>query len=42
MVLSEFAENHPGFRFSILATDISIQVLEKARRAVYPRNGCTR
>jgi len=36
MVLSEFAENHPGFRFSILATDISIQVLEKARRAVYP------
>ncbi|NMC50027.1 MAG: methyltransferase domain-containing protein, partial [Desulfovibrio sp.] len=36
MVLSEFAENHPGFRFSILATDISIQVLEKARRAIYP------
>ncbi len=38
MVLSEFAENHPGFRFSILATDISIQVLEKARRAIYPED----
>src|SRR3954467_14560995 len=26
MVLSEFSESHPGFRFSILATDISTEV----------------
>jgi chemotaxis protein methyltransferase CheR len=38
MVLSEFAEKTPGFRFSITATDISSQVLEKARRAVYPED----
>ncbi len=41
MVLSEFAEDHPGFRFTILATDISIQVLEKARRAIYPEDRVT-
>ena len=35
MVLSEYAEAHPGFRFRILATDISTQVLAKAERAVY-------
>ena len=35
MVLSEFAAQNPGFRFSILATDISVEVLEKAMRAVY-------
>lgn len=35
MVLSEFAESVPGFRFDILATDISTRVLEAARRAVY-------
>ncbi len=38
MVLSEFAEDLPGFRFSILATDISTQVLAKARRAIYPED----
>jgi len=38
MVLSEYAEKSPGFRFSITATDISSQVLEKARRAVYPED----
>jgi chemotaxis protein methyltransferase CheR len=35
MVLSEFEERNPGFRFSILATDISSTVLETAVRAVY-------
>lgn len=35
MVLSEFAEANPGFLFSILATDISTQVLQQARQAVY-------
>ncbi|MBU1039943.1 MAG: protein-glutamate O-methyltransferase [Proteobacteria bacterium] len=36
MVLSEFARLNPGFTFSILATDISTQVLRMAVRAVYP------
>ncbi|TAN40698.1 MAG: chemotaxis protein CheR [Nitrospirae bacterium] len=35
MVLSEFAARTPGFNFSILATDISTAVLEKAVRGVY-------
>jgi len=35
MVLSEFAACTPGFNFSILATDISTAVLEKAVRGVY-------
>jgi len=36
MVLSEYAETHPGFRFRILATDISTRVLAKAQMAIYP------
>lgn len=36
MVLSEYAAEHPGFRFSILATDISTRVLAKAEKGVYP------
>ena len=36
MVLSEMAEQIPGFDFSILATDISTLVLEKARQGIYP------
>jgi chemotaxis protein methyltransferase CheR len=36
MVLSEFAATVPNFQFSILATDISTQVLEKARLGIYP------
>lgn len=35
MVLSDFAGLHPAFRFSILATDISTKVLDRAREAVY-------
>ncbi len=35
MVLSEYAQAHPGFRFSILATDICTAVLEKAGRGVF-------
>ncbi|HTV16843.1 MAG TPA: protein-glutamate O-methyltransferase CheR [Acidobacteriaceae bacterium] len=35
MVLSEYAEAHPGFGFRILATDISATVLEKAALGVY-------
>ena len=36
MVLSEFAEAHPWFRFRILATDISTTVLARAELGVYP------
>ena len=35
MVLSEYALTHPGFRFRILATDISTDVLAKAEMGVY-------
>ena len=35
MVLAEYAEANPGFSFSILATDLSTRVLEKARAAIY-------
>jgi chemotaxis protein methyltransferase CheR len=35
MVLSEFREKHPGFACSILATDISTKVLEKAQIGIY-------
>lgn len=36
MILSDYAANLPDFRFSILATDISTAVLEKAVRGIYP------
>lgn len=39
MVLSEYAEAHPGFRFRILATDISTQVLDKAQMGIYTEEG---
>jgi chemotaxis protein methyltransferase CheR len=35
MVLSEYAEAHPGFRFRILATDISTVVLARAQMGIY-------
>jgi len=35
MVLSEYAARNSGFRFHLLATDISTVVLDRARRAVY-------
>jgi chemotaxis protein methyltransferase CheR len=35
IVLSEYALTHPGFRFRILATDISTTVLAKAELGVY-------
>jgi chemotaxis protein methyltransferase CheR len=37
MVLNEYVESLPAFRFSILATDISTRVLHKAIRAVYKK-----
>lgn len=38
MVLSEFAAAHAGFRFRILATDISKTVLSKAELGIYEAN----
>ena len=35
MVLNEYGQNHPGFRFRVRATDISTKVLAKASRAVF-------
>lgn len=35
MVLSDFAEKNDGFRFSILATDVSKQALTKAKLGIY-------
>jgi chemotaxis protein methyltransferase CheR len=35
MVLSEYATSHPGFRFRILATDISTTVLARAELGIY-------
>jgi len=36
IVLSQHRESHPGFRFRILATDISTAALAKAERGVFP------
>lgn len=35
IALSEFAGQYPGFRFTVLATDISTRMLEKARTGIY-------
>jgi chemotaxis protein methyltransferase CheR len=36
MVLSEFGATHRGYRYSILATDICTEVLDKALLGIYP------
>lgn len=36
MFLSEFSGQHPGFRYKIMATDISTRVLDMAANGVYP------
>lgn len=36
IVLSEFISSHPSMRYSVLGTDISANVMEKASRGVYP------
>ncbi|CUW39576.1 Chemotaxis protein methyltransferase CheR [Magnetospirillum sp. XM-1] len=36
MVAAEFAQHHRGFRYSILATDVSTEVLTKAATAIFP------
>ncbi len=41
MALSEFAEKHYKFNFSILATDVSTKVLDTAKRAVYEQDKIT-
>lgn len=38
MVLDAYATSQPGFRYGILATDIDTDVLETARRGIYPRD----
>ncbi len=35
IVLNEFASQNPGFNFTIMATDISTRVLEKAKTGIY-------
>lgn len=36
IVAAEFAQRHRGFRYSVLATDISTEVLVKAATAIFP------
>jgi chemotaxis protein methyltransferase CheR len=38
MVLAEFAAERQGFRFTILASDISTRILDTAKTAVYPED----
>lgn len=38
MVLSEYAQSHPGFRFRIIATDICTDVLAKAELGIYSKD----
>ncbi len=40
MVLSEFAQRHPGlgFDFSVIATDISTRMLQAASKGIYPED----
>lgn len=36
MILSEFARTLPAFTFEVTGTDVSREVIEKARQAIYP------
>ena len=36
MVMTEIARKHGGLKFSVLGTDVSTEVLDEARHAVYP------
>jgi len=36
MVLAEFAAAHQGFRYAIMASDISTRILETAKAGIYP------
>lgn len=38
IVLNEFVSQHSGFQYSIIATDISTKVLEKARLGIYDQH----
>ncbi|MDR7146252.1 CheR family methyltransferase [Rhizobium sp. BE258] len=38
MVLSEFVEERAGLSYSVLATDLSTDVLQTARRGIYPQD----
>ncbi len=38
MVLNEYGSHHQGFRFTILATDISTKVLDKATLGIYEQD----
>jgi chemotaxis protein methyltransferase CheR len=38
IVSSEFAVSNPGFRFNVMATDISTRVLAKAQAGIYDEN----
>lgn len=41
IVLSEYAQSHPGFRFHVLATDLCTTVLEQANLAVFKADVAT-
>jgi chemotaxis protein methyltransferase CheR len=38
LVMSEFGRQNPGFKFTIMATDISTRVLDKAKDGIYDEN----
>lgn len=36
ITLCEFAENNPDFRFAVVASDVSVPILEMAAKGIYP------